>query len=296
MPKISACLVTWNEEKNIERSINSVKPYVDEIIVVDMGSDRTEALSRQLGAKVYKHKYTGFVEPARNFGIKKATGDWIFILDADEEITPGLGEKLRLLANGSPTFYEIARKNIIFGRWIKYTRYWPDYIIRFFKKGSVSWPNQIHRQPNPEGERGKVGAQEDCSIIHHHYQSIGQFVERLNRYTDHQLELLIETKKFTWLSLVRAPVDEFVSRFYFGEGYKDGLHGLAISLLQATSELVLHLKYWEHMKFTSIEPSTEFKKQTEAEIGSSVKKLYYWKASTGNLVQKIKSKLVDLFV
>src|SRR4030042_2907895 len=97
MPKISATIITWNEEKNIKRCLDSVK-WVDEVIVVDMSEDKTKEIAKKMGAKVFNHKYTFYVEPARNFALSKATGDWILIVDADEEITPELAKIIKNLS------------------------------------------------------------------------------------------------------------------------------------------------------------------------------------------------------
>src|SRR5688572_7980444 len=137
--KISVVINTLNEEKSIERAIKSVD-FADEILVCDMHSDdNTPLIAKKLGAKVIFHKRAGFVEPARNFAISKAEHEWVFVLDADEEVPDSLKGKLKEVINGSgvTTFVEIPRKNILFGRWMKASMWWPDYNIRFFKKGFV---------------------------------------------------------------------------------------------------------------------------------------------------------------
>lgn len=292
--KISASIVTWNEEENISVAINSIKPYVDEVVVVDMGTDKTSEIAKKLGARVYKHNYTGYVEPARNFAIEKTIGDWIFILDADEEVPPALGKKLKYLSQTRSDYFEIPRKNIVFGKWLRHSRWWPDYLIRFFKKGTLSWPEEIHLQPKPEGAGEKLEPTEDNAIIHHHYQSISQYLERLNRYTDQHLKRLKKDNyKFMWTDLIEKPTNEFLSRFYYGQGFKDGIHGLALSLLQASSELVLYLKMWESEKFTD-NSDAKFKQGVEKEIRKSVVDWYYWVGKTGNFTQRLKSRLINL--
>lgn len=254
--KISVVINTWNEEKNIERCLKSVG-WADEIVVVDMYSkDETVELAKKLGAKVYSHKYTTYVEPARDFALSKATGDWILVLDADEEIPTELAKKLKRLAKkpGEIRFFRLPRKNLIFGKWIKHSRWWPDHIIRFFKKGSVTWSDKIHSVPLTRGEGKDLEAKEANSIVHYHYQSISQYLERLNRYTDIQAKELIDSDyKFAWQDLLKKPTGEFLSRFFADEGYKDGLHGLVLALLQAFSELVKYLKVWEEEGFKTQE-------------------------------------------
>jgi (heptosyl)LPS beta-1,4-glucosyltransferase len=291
---ISAVIVTWNEEKNIKRAIASIKPYVQEIVVVDMSTntqDKTAQISKSLGARVFKHKYVGYVEPARQFAIQKASCKWVFMLDADEEITSSLGNTLSMLTQSNFTHFFLPRKNIIFNKWLMHSRWWPDYIIRFFQKTSLEWPSQIHSQPIPRGEGQNLEAVEENAIIHHHYTSISEYIERLNRYTDFQLKKLIDDGYvFEWKDLIKKPTNEFLSRFYDGQGYADGLHGLAVSFLQSFSELVLYLKAWEHAKFVDT-TGKDMKNSFEDQIRVSIKDWKYWVGRTGRLIDKIAAKL-----
>src|SRR3989344_1284092 len=269
MSKISVVINTFNEEKNIEWVINSVKDFADEILVCDMHSDDNSAvIAKKLGAKVIFHKRVNFVEPARNFAISKASNDWILILDPDEEVPEGLSSKLNDVIDkpGVTTYVEIPRKNIIFGRWIKSSMWWPDYNIRFFKKGSVAWSDKIHRPPKTEGQGLRLPAEERWAITHHHYENLSQFIRRMNRYTDVQAkELKQEGYKFDWTDLIKKPSGEFLSRFFANRGFEDGLHGLSLSLLQAFSFLVVYLKLWEKEEFREQDIKlTELKALTDA--------------------------------
>jgi len=156
-------------------------------------------------------------------------------LDADEEITPKLAKILKDLATGKEiSFYRLPRKNIIFGKWLRHSLWWPDYNIRFFKKGNVQWSEKIHSVPLTRGTGKDLEAKEVNAIVHHHYQSISQYLERMNRYTNIQAEELSKSGyQFRWQDMVKKPMGEFLSRFFVGEAYKDGLRGLILALLQA---------------------------------------------------------------
>lgn len=252
MANISVVINTLNEEKNLPRAIASVKGLAQEIIVCDMDSlDNTKGVAEDLGAVVYNHKPMGYVEPARNYAISKALSKWILILDADEEVGPKLWQKLQVLATKEGTdYYRIPRKNIIFGNWMKHTGWWPDLNIRFFKKGKVTWNEVIHSVPMTQGKGKDLPADEAYAIVHQNYLSIEDYLQRMNRYTTIQAEVLIKSKhKFLWKDLITKPCGEFISRYFALEGYKDGLHGLAASLLQAISEVILYLKVWQSEKF-----------------------------------------------
>lgn len=296
MSKISAVINTRNEEKNLPRALASIKGLAQEIIVVDMEStDKTREIAKKAGAKVYLHKPTGYVEPARNFAISRATGDWILILDADEEVPKKLEQVLKQIAmdNGSADFYRLPRKNIIFGKWIKYSRWWPDHNIRFFKKGKVIWSEIIHSVPETHGKGLDLEAVEDNAIIHNHYESIEQFVERLNNYTTQHAKLLKKNGyKFSWKDIITKPAAEFISRYFAGEGYKDGLHGLALAKLQAFSELVLYLKVWQIEKFEEEDLEVG---EVISEMKDKESQIHYWQADTlikegGGFIQRIKRK------
>ncbi len=284
MPKklISVVINTLNEEKNIRRCLESVKGFADEIIVVDMHSeDETRQVAESLGAKVYTHEKTGYVEPARNYAIEKAEGSWILVIDADEELPVSLAEKLKSVAEGEtnkePDCVLIPRKNIIFGKWMQNSRWWPDYLPRFFKKGKIDWPKKIHQQPNLSGKKiYTLPDTENMSIIHYNYESLNQFLERNRRYAKIQALELVKDKSYqlSQKDLLILPLEEFLSRFFTGEAYKDGTHGLALSLLQAWVKLLTYLKVWEEKNYEqkSLEP-----RQVKEILAESVYQLEYWR-------------------
>lgn len=248
---ISAVVHTYNEEKNIERCLSSLS-FTNEIVIIDMGStDKTCQIAASYKAKIYPHPYTGFVEPARNFGIGKAKNGWILIVDADEEIPKSLAKYLLEASQKEDyDYFRIPRKNLVFGKWIRHTGWYPDYQIRFFKKGNVTWTEKIHGVPETKGKGFDIKTEEPLSIIHYNYQSLEQFLERLNRYTNIAAkEMYLSNKHFQVNNLFEAPVKEFINRYFVWEGYRDGLHGLALSLLQSFSEVVTCLKLWELEKF-----------------------------------------------
>lgn len=288
--KISVVINTFNEEANLRRCLESIKDLVDEIVVVDMhSSDGTVAIAKKFGAKVFQHQYTRFVEPARNFALRHAQGDWILVMDADEELPKTLATKLKEIAQEDQVnWVEIPRQNIIFGQWISHSRWWPDYLPRFFKRGKVSVPAKIHAPYEKEGRGIQLPAEEENALIHYHYESIFQYLERLNRYTDIQSE---ELKKkgylFHWQDLIVKPANEFFSRFFAAEGYKDGLHGLVLALLQAFSELIVYLKLWEKGGFAEANISG---------LGTVMEKIIrdylYWQQKTSpNIFEKFRLKV-----
>lgn len=298
--KITAVINTFNEEKSIERVINSLG-WVDEVIVCDMHSDdNTPVIAKKMGALVIFHKRVGYVEPARNFVISKASNEWILVIDADEEIPSSLADYIKDFVNklSVSNYLEVPRKNIIFGKWMRASMWWPDYHIRFFRKGSVVWGNKIHSKPKVTGQGVKIPPEERWSIIHHHYNSLSQYLQRMIRYTDIQAkELRSEGYKFKWQDLIQKPLSEFLSRFFANRGFEDGLHGFSLSMLQAVSFFVLYLRMWEYEKFEEKEISLA---DLDVERNNAQKEIDYWfkygslpKNLLKRLVQKAKNKISD---
>lgn len=295
MATISVVVNTRNEEEYLPRAIASVKEFANEVVVVDMeSSDNTVEIAKKLGAKVFKHDKLNYVEPARNFGISKASSDWILILDPDEEISKDLAKKIKEIVNTDTIdYYRIPRKNIVFGKWLEHSRWWPDYNIRLFKKGAVSWNEVIHAVPLTQGQGSDIEAKENLGIIHHHYDSVDQYIDRMNRYTSVQANIKVkEGYDFSFKDLISAPMNEFLSRYFAGSGYKDGLHGLAVCLLQAFSELVLYLKVWQAGKFEEQEINLS---DIVSQMVTKEKDLHFWQndalyKETGKLQFRIKKK------
>jgi glycosyltransferase involved in cell wall biosynthesis len=297
--KISVVINTLNEEKYIEQAINSVKDWADEILVCDMHSDDNSAvIAKKLGARVMLHKRLNYVEPARNVAVNQASHEWVLVLDPDEEMPESLGKKLKevISKDGVTTHVEIPRKNLIFNKWVKASMWWPDYNVRFFKKGTVTWSSKIHHQPKTEGQGIRLPAEEDYAILHHHYDTVSQFLVRLNRYTDVQAKNLNDDgEEFKWTDIIQKPFNEFLSRYFAHRGFEDGLHGLALSILQAFSHLVVYLKLWELQGFKEDSPKLH---QMENEFKIIAKDTKYWlrqsalsKNPAKRMLQKIKNKL-----
>ncbi len=279
MKKISAIINTKNAADTLDACLSSLS-FADEIIVVDMHSiDKTKAIALSHGVKFLLHDDLGFVEPARNFAIAQAKHDYVLVIDADEVISSGLQKRIQsILKEKEPAdVYLIPRQNIVFGQWLKHTGWWPDYQARFFKKGSVAWSSTIHQPPTVSGKVMKLPPEESLAIVHHHYQSVLSYIERLNRYTSVQAEGLLKgyVQQVDQPALVSSFFNEFFRRFFVFFGYKDGVVGTSLSFLQASYELTVLLKMWEHLDKRSHQ--NEEKAVIEA-LCKSRSDLSYWLA------------------
>lgn len=276
-PLISAVInVIDGEGENLKKCLKSLKNFVDEIILIDMETkDSSVDVAKKFNAKVFSYKSMEYVEPARNFALSKATGKWIILLDPDEYLSKSLKHELKKITGRNDIDYvRIPRKNIIFGKWFHNSRTWPDYLIRFFKKGAVTWKKEIHSQPETKGNGITLLDSEKLAIRHNHYNSVTQFIQRAIRYSSIQADELNKTGvKLKMSDFLLKPVQEFNSRFFFAHGYKDGIHGLIFSLLQAFAIFLIYTKLWEK------QGSTEKIVSKDSYVSASLEAAYeysYW--------------------
>ena len=271
---LSIVISAYNEEKKIEACLKSAT-FADEIIFVDNSStDRTVEIARRYTKKIYIQKNDpATIDLQKNFGIKKATGDWVFLLDADEEITPELQEEIKeaIRKNTFDGFW-VPRKNIIFGKWIQHAGWYPDPQLRLFRKGKGLYVKKHYHEPIAlSGETGTLYQH----ILHHNYESMRQFLQKaLLVYTPNEADELFEKGYvFDYRDSIRFPVKEFISRYFAREGYKDGLHGLVLSLLMAVYHFVIFCYLWE--KNTFIEKKIRLEKM-QGEFYQAGKEISYW--------------------
>jgi glycosyltransferase involved in cell wall biosynthesis len=287
--RLSVVINTHNAAATLERALQSVKGWSDEVIIADMGStDSTTAIATAAGARVMTLRETfAYVEPARNRAVGMAKGEWVFVLDADEEVMDGLRERILQIVYSQPDpkkatrdplvadAYYIARSNNVFGHEMRHTGWWPDYQLRLFRKGHVTWSDVIHAQPNVQGKVAYLPANE-CVIYHHNYQTVEQFVERLNRYTT--VQALGETTELEpSTSLIRTFWGEWARRLFQHNGFDDGVHGVGLALLQAMYELVVLLKRYQKASWADVSVADRAELELQALMQLS-KDMKYWRA------------------
>ena len=285
--KISVVISAFNEEAMIEDCLKSVKDLADEIIFVDnTSSDDTVKIAKKYTDKIFIRENNPVnLNINKNFGISRATGDWIISLDADERLTPELAREIKKAAldknfNG----YDIPRKNIIFGKWIEHSIWWPDYNLRLFRRGKGKFAaRHVHEKLTVDGEVGKL----ENPMVHYNYQTVSQFINKLNKtYTESETENFLSSgKSLYWFDAIRWPVADFVKTFFLERGYKDGLHGLVLSLFQAFYALVFFAKVWEKKEnfkdlFASRHPElvsgSDFFPEVLKEFQRAAKDIRYW--------------------
>jgi glycosyltransferase involved in cell wall biosynthesis len=274
MQTISIVISAFNEEKNIERCLKSVI-WADEIIVIDNNSyDKTSDIVKKYTRKIFKRQNDLMLNKNKNFGFTKASGDWILYLDADEEIPTELTLEIRNILKHEDTKsgYWIPRKNIIFGKWIEHGLWWPDNQLRLFKRTKGKFPcKHVHEYVKVDGILGKL----QNAFIHYNYTSISQFINKFNNiYTENEVQNLVSSGyQFHWSDSIKFPISDFVKIYFAQEGYKDGLHGLVLAILQSFCSFVIFAKVWEKNGFNVYQiPISGFRN----EVKRNRNEIYYW--------------------
>ncbi|KXK09113.1 MAG: Glycosyl transferase family 2 [Microgenomates bacterium OLB22] len=253
-PVLTVVINAFNEEKHIVDCIESARGLTDSIIVIDTEStDATATLAKDAGANVYSFPYPRIVEPSRSFGIHKASGDWVFVLDADERITKALSAEIKMAIKNADTdgitHYLIPRKNMFARRiWLKHGKWWPDYIPRLIKKEAFKeWPAHIHSTPVITGSKGTLRE----PLIHFSQGDLDDMVRKTILFENAESDLLAQAKKPASVPIFfRKYLAELYRRFLKQSGYLDGTMGIIGSFYQAYSKTITYLLVYEktHVK------------------------------------------------
>jgi len=244
MPKVSACLITLNEARNIEECLSSVK-WADEIVVVDSGStDGTVELCRRFTDRVLVMDWAGHVAQ-KNRAVEAASNDWVFCIDADERVTPELAREIKSILSEEPPCagYTVPRRTWYAGRWIWHGGWYPDRKLRLFdrRRGRFTGMDP-HDRVEVKGPVGKLRN----DLLHYSYRDIAHHVRQINRYTDTMAELkAARGVGVPLLRMISYPPVKFFKMYLFRMGFLDGPQGLILAVLGAVYEFLKYAKLWE---------------------------------------------------
>lgn len=237
--KISATIITLNEERNLPRAIESLR-CCDEIVVVDSGStDKTIAIAERYGARVVCQPWLGYAKQ-KNAAAAAASYDWILSLDADEALSEELEGEIWALKTDGPKFdaYTMPRLAQYIGRWIQHSGWYPDRKIRLYHREKARWEGDfVHESVKTSGTVGQL----ESNLLHFTCDTFAQHFRSLDRYTSLAAdELIARQKPLSARHLTLDPAWSFMRSFFVQRGYRDGMHGLAIAWMAA---LYTFLKY-----------------------------------------------------
>lgn len=248
--KITATVITLNEEHNIAKALESLS-WADEIVVVDSEStDRTVEIAHRFTERVFTRPWPGY-SAQKNFAAGEAANDWIFSLDADEQVSPELADQIKQLKLGVPTpaAFEMPRLTSYLGRWIKYSGWHPDYKVRLYHRKRASWQGDyVHEALKVDGQVERIKGK----ILHYTVRDASEHHLRMDRYTTlAAMQMASQGKRVSVASLLLSPAVVFLRSYIFKLGFLDGTPGLAIARFAAHYEFLKNLKVWEQQRSRS---------------------------------------------
>ncbi len=263
---LSVVLITFNEEANIRRTLESVLPLVrphvsssepeGEIIIVDNGStDRTVEIARELGAKVFIEEWKGYAAQ-KNSAIAKATGDWILSLDADEVVGHGLQQAITRILGPDENIYRpvagiwLERINYFLGRAIRHGGFY-EKKLRLFRRGKGLFKQvPVHETLEVDGATMRLSHDfeiKDLCLFHHAYPTLSGYIAHMNSYSSLGAEIAINKghRSFSFLNIVIRPIATFIQKYLLKLGFLDGREGLLLCLYHSVYVSWKYAKAWE---------------------------------------------------
>ena len=244
----SIIVLTKNSEETLADTLESLKSFSDEIVVVDSNSDdRTVEIAEHLGAKVYKHEFVDF-SSQRNYAISKTSGDWVLYLDDDEEVTAEFKKEVRHILEDYDKStniggYFISRKTYYFGKDWGFA----DRVQRlFYKNRFITWEGVVHETPKIKGEFGQV----ESPVNHFTHRNLTQMVAKTNEWSEFEASLRLKSghPQMSWWRFIRVMMSAFISSYVFNNGYRNGTEGFVEAIFQSYSMFITYAKLWEKQK------------------------------------------------
>ena len=241
MNRLSACLITLNEERNLPRALASLSGIADEIIVVDSGStDQTRVIAREHGAAFFERSWTNYSEQ-KNFAAACAQNDWILSMDADEELSSALQTSLLDWKKHEPEFRvcEMARKTWYLGAWIRHSGWYPDFQRRLYRRDAAQFSGIIHESLRFDGQPGRLNG----DLLHYTVRSFDEHEEKVERYATLAAQQMYAAGDRSWRSAVwfATPWSWFQNYFLRG-GFLDGYRGALIAQMAARAVRIKYRK------------------------------------------------------
>ncbi|MDX2173922.1 MAG: glycosyltransferase family 2 protein [Bacteroidota bacterium] len=242
MVKLSVVIITFNEEHNIERCLNSVKDIADEIVVLDsFSTDKTQVICEKHGVQFFQHKFDGHIQQ-KNRAITYAKNKHILSLDADEALDERLIESIKKVkSNFAKDGYYMNRLTNYCGHWVKHCGWYPDTKLRLCDSTKGHWTgiNPHDKYELFEGDKNTEHIKGD--ILHYSFNSIEDHYKQVEYFTDISSKAYYEKKKKAPLyKLLINPGATFISQYFLNLGFLDGMTGFIICRISA---FATYLKY-----------------------------------------------------
>lgn len=239
--RISAVILTKNEEKNIKDCIDSLK-FCDEIIVIDDSSDdNTVRIAESSGAKVYSRKLNNNFAAQRNYALDNCSGEWILFTDADERVTEGLASEILNIQTTQYVGFYIKREDTMLGKRLKHGEFWTNSFLRLAKKGEGKWKRAVHEYWDIKGKIGRINS----PLLHYSHQTLNEFIAEVNWYSSLHAEAnLKEKKKSNIFKIMFYPKLKFIDNWIIKGGFQDGTEGFVAALMMSLHSFLAWSKQW----------------------------------------------------
>jgi len=241
MTKISVVIITFNEERNIRRCLESVKNIADEIIVLDsFSTDSTETICKEYEVKFFQHKFENYAQQ-KNLALNYTTYSHVLSLDADEAVSEKLEKEiLEIKNNWNLKGYYLKRLTNYCGKWIQHCDWYPDKKLRLWDKTQARWEGEIHEKVVlPKADTKTL--QND--LLHYSFYSINQHIDQINKFSSIKAQIMLQKgKKFSYVKMFGSSFSRFFKTYFLKSGFKDGFYGFVICLFSGFSNLLKYAK------------------------------------------------------
>lgn len=250
MIRLSACIITYNEEKNIQRCIESLSGIADEVVVVDSFSkDQTLQVAERLGARVIQRVFTGYGDQ-KMFAQQQAANQWILSIDADEVVSEELRKSiLAVKSNPEYSAYRFNRLTNYCGKWIRHCGWYPDPVLRLYDSEKASMvTDKVHEGVAMNDLRQQIGHLKG-DLLHYSYNTIADHLSKIQLYTELGARADVEKgKKVGLLKLVLGPKWQFFVDFVLRRGFLDGYYGYIVCKNSAIASFVKYSKIRQYSR------------------------------------------------
>jgi glycosyltransferase involved in cell wall biosynthesis len=242
VPKLSAITITRNESANIGACLESVS-FCDERIVVDCGSaDDTVKQAQDRGARVIHHEWTDH-GTQKSIALAHATGEWVFLIDADERVTPALAAQLwQVMKEGKCVGYEMPRQSTFCGRVMRHSGWYPDYVLRLFRRERGRFSEHlVHTRVLVDGPVGRLTE----PLIHYPMPRIEDALSKMDTYSTAGAQMIVASGRRVWFvtGIVRG-ITAFLRTYIWRAGFLDGREGFLLAVTNAEGSYYRHMKAW----------------------------------------------------
>lgn len=243
--KLTLLIPTKNEEDKIRQCILSAIDIVDDIYIIDsFSTDATTQIATELGAKILYREFDNYSNQ-KNWALEQIPNEWILLLDADEHLTIELKEEISTLLQYNKIeeyqAYWVYRRNYFFGKLINYSGYQNDKVIRLFRKGTCKYVKKVHENLQVNGTIGFLKHR----LSHNTYRGFDFHIQKISNYATLQAEDYNErTGKLTLYHFILKPAFRFLKHYFIQQGFRDGIPGLILSVLNSYATFLRYVKLW----------------------------------------------------